>query len=295
MPVADPIDLVVGSRLEERRPAMPLAALVSIAYVKLAARDEPYSDLTIPNGCVELRCTVGATPMIFGPQTGPLSKSILPGATEIGLRFRAGAAASVIGVPASELRDQTVSFADLFGRGASADLSEQIAESASPADALRHLQGIVEKRLADGAGPDPLIREVVRRLMPWRGGDVNGLSSALGISQRQLRRRCHASLGLGPKVMHRLLRFQGFLALGHESLMHRDVRRGYDLAGLASEADYTDQSHLTRECVRLTNQTPSALLDEFARDCVGHDHTAWYQPILQQRNPGAGPGSSAAR
>jgi hypothetical protein len=42
---------------------------------------------------------------------------------------------------------------------------------------------------------------------------VGTLPRALHISERQLRRRTAAGIGLAPKVLHRVLRFQGFLAL----------------------------------------------------------------------------------
>ncbi len=78
----------------------------------------------------------------------------------------------------------------------------------------RHIVG----RLGDAPGPDPLVSEAVRRLMPWRTDDVGSLTSSLHISDRQLRRRCQAAVGLAPKALHRMLRFQGFLALTQDVL-----------------------------------------------------------------------------
>jgi methylphosphotriester-DNA--protein-cysteine methyltransferase len=59
---------------------------------------------------------------------------------------------------------------------------------------------------------DVLVREAVHRLMPGGTDDVSSLTSSLSISERQLRRRCQAATGLGPKELQRMLRFQGFLA-----------------------------------------------------------------------------------
>lgn len=273
--------LVGGSRLEERRPAAPLADFVSFQYIKIVGSDQPYSDLSVPSGCVELRCRLGSMPWVIGPRDGPLRQVLAPGTVEVGLRLRAGVASCVLGLPISKLLDQTVSMADLLGRGASVNVAEQIANSTSPAEAMRPLQQFVAMRLSNAPGPDPLAFEVMRRVTPLRTEGVSTLSAALGVSERQLRRRCHSSIGLGPKALHRLVRFQGFLALAHRSRSHPRFQRGYDLAGLAADAGYTDQSHLTRECVRLTSRTPSSLLDEFARDCVGHDHNAGYEPMLR--------------
>ena len=63
---------------------------------------------------------------------------------------------------------------------------------------------------------------------------------AIGIGDRQLRRRFLDAVGYGPKTLERILRFQRFLML-----------EGTDLARLALDAGYADQAHLTRECTRL--------------------------------------------
>ena len=78
---------------------------------------------------------------------------------------------------------------------------------------------------------------------------------ALGIGDRQLRRRFADAVGYGPKTLERILRFQRFLTLAiHEA----------DLARLALDAGYADQAHLTRECTRLAGLPPAQLLAEGA-------------------------------
>jgi AraC-like DNA-binding protein len=220
---------------------------------------------------------------VVGPLTRPLVEVLEPGTTVVGIRFRPGAAAAVFGLPASELVDQTVESDELLGRAAGV-VGELVAGSPSPAAGLALLQRQVVSRLADATDPDPVVVEAVRWLMPWREGDVGSVRSTLGISERQLRRRCQAAVGLGPKVLHRLLRFQGFLALTQQALAQGRRPAGDGLAMLAAEAGYADQSHLTRECLRLTGQTPAVFLGEIARHCgCGHDHAASYEPLLRQR------------
>jgi AraC-like DNA-binding protein len=62
-------------------------------------------------------------------------------------------------------------------------------------------------------------------------------------------------------------------------------RRGGDgVAGLAIDAGYADQAHLTRECRRLTGLTPRELLGGSIDRCgCGHDHSASYEPFLASR------------
>jgi AraC-like DNA-binding protein len=124
---------------------------------------------------------------------------------------------------------------------------------------------------------DPVVAEVAERLLPGRIEDVTELPGALFISARQLRRRVQDGIGLAPKVVQRILRFQGFLALAHG-------REGdpAELARLAAEAGYADQPHLTRESLRLAGLSPAALMRESGEHCraAGHDHAVSYAPLL---------------
>ncbi len=275
---------LAGQSYEERGPTPALAGLVSTVWVQRVAADAaPYTHRTVPNGSVELRCRIGSAPQVVGPLTRPLVEVLEPDTTIIGIRFRPGAAAAVFRLPVSELVDLTVASDELLGREARV-VGELVAGSPSPAAGLALLQRQVMGWLAEATDPDPLVAEAVQRLMPWRDGEVGSLRSRLGISERQLRRRCRDSVGLGPKVLHRLLRFQGLLALAQQALAQGREPAGDGLAVLAAEVGYADQSHLTRECLRLTGQTPAVFLGETARHCgCGHDHAASYEPLLNTR------------
>jgi AraC-like DNA-binding protein len=90
---------------------------------------------------------------------------------------------------------------------------------------------------------------------------VAAVGDALGISERQLRRRFADAVGYGPKTLARVLRFQRFLALAAGEDRAAAARGGSgDLAGLAFAAGYADQAHLTRECRQLSGRTPAELL-----------------------------------
>jgi AraC-like DNA-binding protein len=198
------------------------------------------------------------------------------------VRFHPGAAPSVLGLPASELVDLTLEIEELWGCSAVA-LGELVDAAASPEDALAGLQGKIVGRLADARAPDPLVSEAVRQLM-WRTDDVGPLTSQLHISERQLRRRCQAAVGLPPKPLHRILRFQGFLALAQHAIAQGTTPTDDGLARLAAEAGYADQPHLNRECRRLTGVSPRAFLGETEHTCAcGHDHAASFTPLLRLR------------
>ena len=104
----------------------------------------------------------------------------------------------------------------------------------------------------------------------WGRAEMERLADRVGISERQLLRRCVEALGYGPKTLDRILRFQRFLT---------SARRESDLARLATEAGYADQAHLTRECVRLSGLTPARLLCRrhvrFVQDTGAAASVAW--------------------
>jgi AraC-like DNA-binding protein len=268
-----------GQNYRERRPDLALARHVSIVWVQSVSRDgAPYTHRTVPHGSIELSVEVGSMPRVIGPQTRPIVETLAPGATVVGVRFHPGMAPSLLGVPASELVDVSVEADELWGRACVA-LGEDVAAAASPEHATALLETAVAGRLADATDPDPVVGAAVQQLLPWGASDVGPLAASLHISERQLRRRALAAVGLAPKILQRMLRFQGFLALAGA----RD-QTGAELALLAADTGYADQSHLTRESLRLSGLSPRALLREAQENCVGiHDHATSRVPLLRKR------------
>jgi AraC-like DNA-binding protein len=267
-----------GQSYRERGPAPILQPYLTCVWVQQVAADSvPYSHRTVPNGSAEIVCQVGDVPWLVGPQTGPTEDLLSPGTTVVGVRFRPGAAPAVLGVPASELVDQSFATAELWGSAAEA-LGERVFAAGSPRDAAAVVEAEIVTRLARAAAdPDPIAAEVVRRLGPGVHEDVASLTSALYISERQLRRRCAAAIGLAPKVLQRTFRFQAFLALAQDR-----AHPSTELARLATDAGFADQSHLTRESVRLAGVPPGQLMRESERNCKpAHDHAASYGSFVR--------------
>jgi AraC-like DNA-binding protein len=259
----------------ERRPLAALADHVTCVWVQqVEPGSSPYTHRTVPNGSAELICVIGDTPRIVGPQVGPTQQVLAAGTTAVGVRLRPGAAPAALGLPAAALVGYNVSADEVWGASAVA-LAESLATARSPLQAAARLESEVLKRLRTGPNLDGLAAEIVRRLVADDVSAVGSLASALVVSERQFRRRCAAAIGLSPKVLQRMLRFQRFLALADKL-----ERPSAHLAHLGAEAGYADQPHLTRESVRLDGRTPRALLLEAERHCkCGHDHTASYAPL----------------
>ena len=193
----------------------------------------------LPDGCSDLIWQAGRGAFVAGPDTGPVPSTAAPGTVLVGARFRPGAGGAALGLPLSELCDLRVDLEDLRP-----DLAERLPAELDRREAVRRLAEIG----AAAAPADAAVVEAVRRLERPETR-VERLADDLGLSERQLRRRCHAAVGYGPKTLQRVLRFRRFLAAADR-----------DLARAALDAGYADQSHLTRECTRLAGQPPAALL-----------------------------------
>src|SRR5271163_3323266 len=204
--------------------------------------------LVLPDACSDLIWEQGRGAFVAGPDTGPVRTVMKAGTVILGVRFRPSAGGPALGLPLNELRDQRVDLEDLRRRDAmrlpgTLDLDTAAIRTLELAGAL----------VADG-DPAPTRAAVLLADPRTRAEDV---AAEVGLSIRQLRRRCHAVVGYGPKTLQRVLRFRRFVS--RLDAGPPAGQPGYDLAVLAAQAGYADQAHLTRECRDLAGLTPAAL------------------------------------
>ena len=271
---------MTGSYVE--RPPLPgLARVVRTVWIQRTG-ETAYAQRHLPTGGVEIRFPIGGRPQLVGPLTGPETELIPARTTVVGVRFQPGTAPPVP-TALDDLADQRLGLAELWGSSADR-LAEAMAQARTPERALTYLQAHLMQEFRTAPGADPLVGEAVRALMPWHPVNIDTLAAHLALSASQLRRRCLHAVGMSPTVLQRTLRFQGFLALAQAGAT-ASGRRGADgTAGLAVDAGYADQAHLSRECLRLTGLTPRQLLGGSVDRCTcGHEHSASYQPFLATR------------
>lgn len=78
---------------------------------------------------------------------------------------------------------------------------------------------------------------------------VSSLADAVGWSRKHLTARFRAELGVGPKTIARVMRFERACRL---------ARAGGGWASVAVDSGYADQAHLTREFAALAGESPRA-------------------------------------
>ena len=219
---------------------------------QIGAAGERHVQRVIPDGCIDLVFCEGEL-IVAGPDTESVELEVAPNRSFVGLRFRAGGAPAVLGMPASELLDQRIDASEMLGARAHA-LSERLASATSLRVAAAVLEETVTRWLHDAEPSDALVGRAILELQtPRTEWTVATLAAQLGVSERQLRRRFLSAVGYGPKLFERVARLRRFIHAA--SSPHSG-----GLAALAAEAGYADQPHLTRECRELTALTPSQLL-----------------------------------
>ena len=168
------------------------------------------------------------------------------------VRFAPQGAAS-LGVPAHALAGKSVALESFLNRSRVAQLLEQMdAEKDESAKVW-----LVESFLAEFAdGGDRMVEEALRQLRRTdshlqQRTHVSSVAKALGISERQLRRRFLARVGVTPQQFVSLERFEHAVQY---------VRSSTSLAEAAHRAGYADQSHFNREFRHFTGRAPGQVL-----------------------------------
>jgi AraC-like DNA-binding protein len=250
----------------EIAPPADLAPYVDRLWLRTTRGGDPGRLVRVlPDGCVDILVRVDRGEAdVVGTMTRAIE--VPEGPSElVAVRFRPGTAAAVVRCALAELTDQSLDVADVGIRGglidrvigASPALGGPRLAARIPLPAVAHarvaaLVGWLRERLADAAPPDPLASRAVALLSAGEAR-VDGVAERLGVTRQYLARVFRREVGIAPKQLARIARMQRVAAV---------IRRGGDLARLAAELGYFDQSHLSHELRDLIGLTPAAVAAE---------------------------------
>jgi len=212
----------------------------------------------LPDGCAELILNFGdpviqetggrrvqPSLMFVGQITGPLDIRPTGRVDLLGIRFRPGGAAALTPVPQHELVDRSVPLDDI-ARAAAGRL-EQVFDVDDPTErmtrATRALEATLESRrtvVTDSA--DAIVRM-------WGMIPVGVLAAGAGMGARQLERRFLDEVGVTPKRLARISRFQ--------RVFHAIERQPAGWTRVAVDCGYYDSSHLVRDFREFAGDAPS--------------------------------------
>jgi len=238
-----------------RRPHGALAEFVGSIWLYRGEAPAFETELVLPTGDLDLVIDLGQERVVV---SGPSTRPFLLGAAErretMGMVFRVGAAAALLGVPLAELQNCRVPLAELWGSSAS-ELHERPLAAGSPVAKLDAVEQVLSARLGRIAHrPHPVAGSAAAQIArcPERCR-IAELSGTLGFSARRLEQVFRTEVGLTPKAYQRLHRFR-------QALVRIDRAAEIDWAAFALERGYYDQSHFIGEFRAHSGLTPSDYL-----------------------------------
>jgi AraC-like DNA-binding protein len=218
----------------------------------------------LPDGCVELILNFGdrflqhvdgelrrqPRNFIVGQMTGPILISANGVVRLLGVRFQPGGTRPFIDLPANEITNRVMELGDL-SRPFERSLLGACEHALNLDQKITEVDAFLTSRLND-CKFDPHLLALAASVIDRRGlVSVDQLASHAGVSSRQLERRFLQEVGLGPKLLARIVRFQQ---------VFRAVESNPAWAEVAIECGYYDQAHLIRDFNQFAQQTPSVLL-----------------------------------
>jgi AraC-like DNA-binding protein len=192
--------------------------------------------------------------IIFAGQlTGPLTLRPTGRIAVVGVRFQPDGAAALLPAPQHALAGLTIDLGSLSAPLARAvgEIGESASSVAEATGALNDClaQHVVSRRLDDHVG------SAVREISRSRGlVSVDTLAHRSGITRRHLERRFRDLVGMSPKRLARITRFQHALRMFE--------RMGSPQRGTrtATSCGYADQAHFIREFRELAGCSPETHL-----------------------------------
>lgn len=226
----------------------------------------------LPDGCPELILNFGEPCLVDGGEgrlvqqpafvlvgqiTRPFAVSPTGRLDLVAVRFTP-AGAALLHQPMSSITD---SWIDIAGLPAATPLVRALPGAMSPDERIRVVTEALAELVSNGPRIDQRVLTAVETIERTHGmASIDTLATEVAMTPRHLQRLFTRSVGINPKLLSRIRRFQRvFAAL-------RDEAAGWSLVAIG--CGYSDQAHLIRDFTELGGGPPAELLanlPEFTR------------------------------
>lgn len=157
------------------------------------------------------------------------------------------------GVPMDELANRVIPFDDLAGP-LGRELPERLYAAATWEARFALLDALLAARFAEARSPSPAVARAWQLLTATHGQiEIGTLAEEIGWSRKHLNLRLREQIGLSPKALARVLRFQRAIHLLERA-------PGGSLTDVAYECGYYDQAHFIRDFRVFAGATPGTFL-----------------------------------
>ncbi len=190
--------------------------------------------------------------LVVGQITGPMHIAPTGRIDILGIRFRPGEAHRFIPIPQDDLSDRWFALAELDTR-LPPHLHERLGDQPAGPARIRMACRALEAALG-AQSKDLAVRHACQHIRRHEGRiSVSHLAREACLTPRQLERRFAREVGLSPKMLCRITRFQSLLRAVECDTEHR-------WSAVAHRFGYYDQAHMIRDFRAFTGQTPGAYL-----------------------------------
>jgi len=213
----------------------------------------------IPDGCVDVVFDLNApsytkAASVVGTMTRPIFAELKKRVDYMAIRFLPGAAFRFLDNPMSDFTDQIVPLEAVSGKEGH-NLAEHLISRNHVEDKIVLLENYLTKLLDANCRRDAVAEAAVHCILANKGNiRISELARMSGSSERELRRKFDRCVGVTPKVLCRIIRFQHVL---------QTLRRGsgHNLLSAALDSGYYDQSHFIHEFNSCYGLSPSEFVE----------------------------------
>lgn len=175
----------------------------------------------------------------------------------MGAHFRPGGAWPFFGTPLSEFSDQVIELDCVLGANATS-LRDCLLAEPTPQQKLRVLEQYLLALAGDRLYPDRTVHHAIQQFMsaPVRLL-IRDMAAKMGVSQKHLIHLFDQRVGMKPKQLDRIIRFQRVI-----QTLARTKPLAVDWSSVALDCGYYDQSHFINDFQSFSGMTPSAYMTQ---------------------------------
>ncbi|WP_308495509.1 AraC family transcriptional regulator [Duganella guangzhouensis] len=247
-------------RLERYLPEADLAPFVE--HFWLVAWSLPdgvvHVQRTLPRHAIHVVFDAGRT-AVFGVMTGSFEYTLQGAGRVLGISFRPGAFRAFLRAEVQSITDRQLPLSAVFDCD-DVEAERSVLKAADDAGMVAAASALLRRALP---APDPVVEHIAAILQAIESNaditQVQQLADQVGISVRKLQMLFKDYIGASPKWIirrKRLLDAADLLAKGS----------AIDLASLAQQLGYYDQSHFTTDFEKLVGKPPA----DYRRSCQGN-------------------------
>lgn len=257
---------------QEFRPAEPLAKFIKCFWaLESEASQSTSPERILPDGCTEMVFHLGdpfdqhnadgATErqplaLLVGQMRGCLLIQPTGRVRVLGVRFWPGGAYPFLALPQNEIAGSVIALDSVWG-ATSRDLHSRIADSKTPAESVRQVEATLLGRLNQFHRHDDGVFQAIALILLSGGRQpVESLADDMGIGLRRLDRIFNTRVGLTPKTLCRIVRFQRVFKMLERS------ERARDWVQIALDCGYYDQAHFVKEFREFAGKAPTVFFAE---------------------------------